>query len=47
MSGLAFALVLTAALLHAAWNFLLKRINAGPELVWLFSILTLIIYLPH
>jgi drug/metabolite transporter (DMT)-like permease len=46
MSGLAFALVLTAALLHAAWNFLLKRINAGPELVWLFSILTLIIYLP-
>jgi len=46
MSGLAFALVLTAAFLHAAWNFLLKRINAGPELVWLFSTLTLIIYLP-
>ena len=46
MSGLAFALVLTAALLHAAWNFLLKRINAGPELVWLFSVLILIIYLP-
>ena len=46
MSGLAFALVLTAAFLHATWNFLLKRINAGPELVWLFSTLSLVIYLP-
>jgi len=46
MSGLAFALVLTAAFLHAGWNFLLKRISAGPEFVWLFSVLVLVIYLP-
>ena len=36
MSGLTFGLVLIAAFLHAAWNFLLKRVNAGLELVWLF-----------
>jgi len=46
MSILGFALVLTAAFCHATWNYFLKRINAGPELVWLFSVLSVLIYLP-
>lgn len=46
MSILGFALVLTAAFCHATWNFFVKRINAGPELVWLFSALSVMIYLP-
>ncbi len=46
MSILGFALVLTAAFCHAIWNFFVKRINAGPELVWLFSALSVVIYLP-
>ncbi|MDF1722576.1 MAG: DMT family transporter [Minwuia sp.] len=41
-----FALVLTAAFCHATWNFLVKRINGGPELIWLFSLVSIIIYLP-
>lgn len=46
MSLLGFTLVLTAAFCHAGWNFLVKRLHAGPELVWLFSVVTLAIYLP-
>lgn len=40
------ALVLTAAFCHATWNYLVKRINGGPELIWLFSLVSIIIYLP-
>lgn len=39
-------LVLLAALCHATWNYQVKRINGGPELIWLFSILSVILYLP-
>ncbi len=46
MSLSGFALVITAACCHAFWNFCVKRINAGPELVWLFSFVALILYLP-
>ena len=46
MTFFALALVLTAALSHAIWNLLVKRINGGPELVWLFSSLSVLIYLP-
>lgn len=46
MSSFGFSLVLAAALCHAAWNFLVKRINSGPELIWLFSVVSLIVYLP-
>lgn len=46
MSLLALSLVLAAACCHAAWNFFFKRINGGPELVWLVSILALVLYLP-
>lgn len=46
MTYLALALVLTAACSHATWNLLVKRLNAGPELVWLFSLVSTLIYLP-
>ena len=46
MSALGFALVLAAAFCHATWNFFVKRINAGAELVWLFSACSVILYLP-
>lgn len=44
LSGL--LLVLLAAICHATWNFQVKRINGGPELIWLFSVLSVILYLP-
>lgn len=46
MSLLAFMLVLTAAFCHATWNFYVKKINGGPELVWLFSLVACVLYLP-
>ncbi|MEH6527278.1 MAG: DMT family transporter [Sneathiella sp.] len=46
MSLFALLLILAAACCHATWNFLVKRIDGGPELVWLFSTWTSIIYLP-
>lgn len=46
MSLAGFLLVFCAALCHATWNFLLKRINGDAGLTWLFSLLTVIIYFP-
>jgi len=46
MSLTGLALVLAAAFCHATWNFCVKRINGGPELIWVFSLLALILYLP-
>lgn len=46
MTSFGFALVFAAAFCHATWNFFVKRINGGPELVWLFSIISVLIYLP-
>jgi len=46
MTLFALCLVLAAACCHATWNFLVKRINGGPELVWLFSAIAMVIYLP-
>jgi len=46
MTLFGFALVLAAAFCHATWNYFVKRINGGPELVWLFSILSVLIYCP-
>ncbi|MEC5322650.1 MULTISPECIES: DMT family transporter [unclassified Aurantimonas] len=41
-----FVLVLAAAFCHATWNFLVKKIRGGPELIWLFTVVTLVLYLP-
>jgi drug/metabolite transporter (DMT)-like permease len=46
MTALALALVLAAAFCHATWNFFVKRIDGGPELIWLFSAISMVIYLP-
>ena len=46
MTPLGLLLVLTAAVAHAIWNFLVKRLNGGPELLWLFAALPLVIYGP-
>ena len=46
MTYFALALVLTAAVCHATWNLLVKRIDGGPELVWLFSVISMVLYLP-
>lgn len=46
MTGLALVLVLASAFLHATWNFLAKRVGGGMSVVWLFSTLGSLIYLP-
>jgi drug/metabolite transporter (DMT)-like permease len=46
MTALGFSLVLAAAFAHATWNFLVKRLNGGPELLWLFAALSLPVYGP-
>jgi drug/metabolite transporter (DMT)-like permease len=46
MTIFGFGLVFAAAFCHATWNFYVKRINGGPELVWLFSALSVALYAP-
>ncbi|MCI3207342.1 MULTISPECIES: DMT family transporter [Pandoraea] len=50
MSLTALALVVTAALLHATWNFVAKRIDTreggGPQLVFLYALVTVVLYTP-
>lgn len=46
MSHFTLLVVLTAAFLHASWNFLAKRVGDSPGFIWLFSLLSAIIYIP-
>ena len=46
MTIIALLLVFTAAFCHATWNFYVKKIGGGPELIWLISFLSILIYLP-
>jgi drug/metabolite transporter (DMT)-like permease len=46
MTAAAFALVLTAAIVHATWNLLLKRSGGGSAFVWLFASLSSLLYAP-
>lgn len=46
MTLLGLCLVLAAAFCHATWNYCVKRIHGGPELIWLFSVVSVILYLP-
>lgn len=46
MSAFALTLVLSAAVLHATWNYLLKRSGGGVAFVWLFALLSAVIYAP-
>src|SRR5258705_11652735 len=46
MTGLAITLVLAAALIHASWNYLLKKSGGGVGFVWAFAVLSSLIYAP-
>jgi drug/metabolite transporter (DMT)-like permease len=46
VSGLALTLVLSAALVHASWNYLLKKSGGGIGFVWLFGALSTALYCP-
>ena len=46
MNALALALILSAAAIHATWNYLLKRSGGGTIFVWLFAALSALIYAP-
>jgi len=46
MTGLAIALVLGAALIHATWNYLLKKSGGGIGFVWAFAALSTLLYAP-
>jgi len=46
MSAPALALVLAAALIHATWNYLLKRSGGGTLFVWWFATVSAVVYAP-
>jgi drug/metabolite transporter (DMT)-like permease len=46
MTGLAIALVLAAASIHASWNYVLKKSGGGVGFVWAFALLSSIVYAP-
>ncbi len=46
MTGLALALVLASALVHASWNFLLKKSGGGPGIITAACLLSLVAYAP-
>jgi drug/metabolite transporter (DMT)-like permease len=46
MTGLAISLVLSAALIHASWNYILKKSGGGVGFVWAFAVLSSLLYAP-
>src|SRR5262245_2965910 len=46
MTALALTLILAAAVVHASWNYFLKRSGGGTVFVWLFATLSALIYAP-
>jgi len=46
MTGLAIALVLSAGLIHASWNYFLKKSGGGIGFVWSFAALSSLFYAP-
>ncbi len=46
MTGLALALVLGSAVIHASWNLIAKQAKGGVGFLWLFAVMTAVIYLP-
>lgn len=46
MTVVALSLILTAAFVHAGWNYLLKRSGGGTAFVYLFAALSALIYAP-
>lgn len=46
MSGIALAIVLASAFLHAGWNYLLKKSDRKIVFIWWFELIGAIIFLP-
>ena len=46
MTAFALLLILAAAVIHASWNYFLKRSGGGTVFVWLFASLSALIYAP-
>jgi drug/metabolite transporter (DMT)-like permease len=46
MSGLALAIVLASAFIHAGWNYLLKRSDRKIVFIWWFQLVAVFLYLP-
>lgn len=46
MSLLAFGLIFISACMHATWNYLAKRSKGGTAFVWLYMVVSAIIYAP-
>src|SRR5438309_10022345 len=46
MTGLAIALVLSAALIHASWSYVLEKSGGGIGFVWAFAALSSLLYAP-
>ena len=46
MTAFALSLILSAAVVHASWNYFLKRSGGGTVFVWLFATLSALIYAP-
>ena len=46
MTTLAIGLVLLAAVLHATWNLLAKRVQGNASFIWFYDVLTLGIFAP-
>src|SRR5512146_337192 len=46
MTVFALLLILCAAVIHASWNFLLKRSGGGTVFVWLFAVMSAAVYAP-
>ena len=46
MTGLALALLLAAAFIHASWNLLAKRASGDVTFTWLFAVWSVALYAP-
>jgi drug/metabolite transporter (DMT)-like permease len=46
MSPIALALVLSAAVVHASWNLITKRVGGGPPFLWLAALCSVLLYAP-
>lgn len=46
MTSYALILVLSAACIHASWNYLTKLVAGGASFLWLFSMFSALIYMP-
>ncbi|MBF4693467.1 DMT family transporter [Fusibacter ferrireducens] len=46
MSLIAFLFVILSTIMHAYWNYVLKKVQGGILFVWLFTLMACILYVP-